>query len=113
MKSPPHSLIASERKGHIGDAAADLAAWADVLDDLCGPDEVHGIVVMLLHPRPDRQDVGVENNVLGIEAHLLHHYLVRSLANPDLYMQAFSQYPWNEDLTLQCSIGRSELALIG
>ena len=87
VEGPPHSLVAPEREGHVGNPATNLAARADMFDDLGSPDEVHCIVVVLLHARADSQDVGVENNVLRVEANLLHHYLVRPLAYPDLHIR--------------------------
>ena len=84
MERPSDSLVPTEGEGHIGDSATDLAAWADMLDDLAGSDEVHGIVVVLLHAGADCQDIGVKDHILRVESHLLHHDLKCSLANPDL-----------------------------
>ena len=86
MESPANRFIASKGEGHVGDAATDLAARTDVLDDLGGPNKVHPIVVVLLHARANSQDVGVEDHILRVEAYLLHHDLVRPLANSDLHI---------------------------
>jgi len=43
VEGPPHRLVAPEGEGHVGDPPADLAARADVLDDLGGADEVYRV----------------------------------------------------------------------
>lgn len=55
-----------------------------LLDALAGVDEVDAVVVVLLEPRGDGEDVGVEDDVLGREAHLVHQDVVRALADLDL-----------------------------
>ena len=79
-------LISAEGEGNVGDAAADFAARADMLDDPGGPNEVHRIVVMLRHPRANSQDIGVEHNILWIEANLFYQDAICPLANPNLHI---------------------------
>ena len=77
-------LVPTEAEGDIGDAAADLAAGAQPLDLRGRLDEIHGIIVVLRQAGANGEDVGVENDVLRLEANLLHQYLVRSPADADL-----------------------------
>jgi len=43
-----------------------------LLDPLRGLDEVDGVVVVLVDPRGDGEDVGVEDDVLRRESNLRH-----------------------------------------
>ena len=84
MEGASHRLVASEGESDVGDSPADLAAGADVLDDLAGPDEVHGIVVVLSHACTDCQDIGIKDHILWVEPDLLHQDPVRPLTDPHL-----------------------------
>ncbi len=72
VEAAPHRLVAPEGEGNVGDAPTDLAARALPLDLPGGTDEVHSIVVVLRHAGTDSEDVGVEDDVFRVEAHLLH-----------------------------------------
>ncbi len=72
VEAAPHRLIAPEGEGNVGHPSTDLAARALPLDLAGGTDEVHGIVVVLRHAGANSEDVGVENDVFRIKAHLLH-----------------------------------------
>ena len=91
VEGSPHSLVASEGERNVGDAPADLAAGADVLDDLAGPDEVHGIIIVLSHARAHSQDVGIEDHILWVEPNFLHQDSVRPLTDPHLQLTHRSQ----------------------
>lgn len=69
MEGTAHSVVATEAKRDVGHASADLGAWAHALDLPCGTEEVHGIVVVLRQASADRQDVGVEDDVLVANTH--------------------------------------------
>ena len=77
-------LLAAEGEGKVGDAARDAAAGARLLDPLARADEVDAVVVVLAHAGGDREDVGVEDDVVGVEADLLDQDLVRPLADGHL-----------------------------
>ena len=77
-------LVAAEAESNVGDAAADLAARADALDLRGGLDEVNGVVVVLGETGADGEDVGVEDDVLGVVANILDQDVVRTAADPDL-----------------------------
>jgi hypothetical protein len=60
-----HRVVAAEREAHVGDAARDLGAGQVCLDPARRLDEVDGVVVVLLDAGRDREDVRVEDDVLG------------------------------------------------
>ena len=74
-------VVAAERERQIADAAADLHARTLFLDDPRRLDEVHRVVVVLLEPGRDGEDVGVEDDVGRIEVQLLGEQLVSTLAD--------------------------------
>lgn len=88
MKSPAHRLIPPEGEGNVRHTAADLAPWADPLDFPAGLEEVDGIVVVLSHASSDGEDVGVENDVLWVEAHLLYQDPESPLADSHLQIRS-------------------------
>ena len=66
-----HRVVAAEREADVGDAARDLRAGQVLLDPARRLDEVDGVVVVLLDAGRDREDVRVEDDVLGREADLV------------------------------------------
>ena len=85
MECPPHRLVPSEGESDVGDAATDLATWADLLDLTTRLKEIHRVVVVLAHASANRQDVRVKDDVLRIEPNVLHQDLESPLADPHLY----------------------------
>ena len=79
-----HGLVAAEGEGEVGDAAGNLAPGAEALDLARGVDEINSVVVVLLHAGADGQDVGIEDDVLGVEADLLHEELEGAAADAHL-----------------------------
>mmetsp|Transcript_4876 Transcript_4876/g.16886 ORF Transcript_4876/g.16886 Transcript_4876/m.16886 type:complete len:474 (+) Transcript_4876:1973-3394(+) len=79
-----HRLVAAEREGEVGHAARNLGARAHTLDLAGGVDEVDAVVVVLLHTGADGEDVRVEDDVLRVEAHLLHEDAVGARADANL-----------------------------
>ena len=88
VEAAPDRLIASEGEGDVGNAPTDLAARADPLDLPGCPDEVHSVVVVLSHAGADSQDVGVEDDVLGVKPHLLHQDLESPGADAHLVLSS-------------------------
>ena len=84
MEGSPHRLIPTEGEGDVGDTPADFAARADPLNLSTSLKEVKRIVVVLSHARADGQDVRVEDDVLGVEANLLHQDFEGPLADAHL-----------------------------
>ena len=80
----PHRLVAAEGEGDVADPAAHLAQGQLGLDPPRGLDEGHRVVVVLLDPGGHGQDVGVEDDVLGREPHLLGQDAVGARADLDL-----------------------------
>ena len=74
-------LIASEGERDVANATGDLAARAHVLDLSRGQEEVHPVVVVLRKPGADCQNVGVEDDILGVESNLLDQDTIRALAH--------------------------------
>ena len=72
-------VVAAERERQIADAAADLHARTGRLDDARGLDVVDRVVVVLLEPGGDGEDVGIEDDVARVEAGLLGEQLVGAL----------------------------------
>jgi hypothetical protein len=84
VEGAAHSLVATEGEGNVGHTTADLAAGAHALDLARGAEEVDRIVVVLGHACADCEDVGVENDVLGLKADLLDQDAVCPLAHAHL-----------------------------
>ena len=76
-----HRLVAAEAEAHVADAARHLGAGQVALDPARGVDEVDRVVGVLLDAGGDREDVGVEDDVLGREAHLVDQHAVGALAD--------------------------------
>ncbi len=85
VEGAPHGLVAPEGERDVGHPPADLAPGAHFLDLTAGVDEVDGVVVVLLHAGSHSEDVGVEDDVLGVKPHLLHQDAVRPLADAHLH----------------------------
>jgi hypothetical protein len=58
-------FIAAEGEGQVRDAARDMGMRQGLADRLGGLDEIVAVVVVLLDAGRDREDVRVEDDVLG------------------------------------------------
>ena len=76
-------IVATEGEREVRDATADVRPRQVLANPAGGPDEVEGIAVVLLHARCNGQDVGVEDNVMGIHAHLFRQQAISPLGNLD------------------------------
>ena len=74
-------VVAAEGEADVGDAAGDLGAGQVLLDPAGGLDEVLAVRRVLLDAGRDREDVGVEDDVLGREADLVDEDPVGPLAD--------------------------------
>jgi len=79
-----HRVVAAERERHVRHTARDLGAGQVLLDPAHGLDEVDRVVVVLLDAGGDREDVGIEDDVLGREADFIDQDAVGALADLDL-----------------------------
>ena len=80
----PHGVVAPERKRHVAHPAGHLCVRKGFLDELDRLEEVDGVIIVLLDPGRDRQDVGVEDDVLRGKMGLLGEQPVGSRANAHL-----------------------------
>ena len=78
-----HRLVAAEREAQVRQAARDVRVRAAAADLPARLDKVDAVVVVLLDPGRDGEDVGVEDDVLGREA-VAGQQLVGALADLDL-----------------------------
>ncbi len=76
-------VVTPERKADVGDAAGDERAGEVRLDPPGGFDEVEGVAGVLRHAGGDREDVGVEDDVMRGEADLTREDAVGALADVD------------------------------
>jgi hypothetical protein len=83
-----HRLVAAEGEADVGDAAADLGAGQVSLDPARGLDEVDRVVVVFLDAGGYREDVGVEDDVLGREADVAREDAVGARADLRLALEA-------------------------
>ena len=84
MHGLAHGVVAPEGEGNVTDPAGGEGAGADLFDLAHRLDEIDGVVVVLLHAGGDGQDVGIENDVVGIEVECAEEQVVGPLADADL-----------------------------
>ena len=82
-----HRVVAAEREADVADAAAHLRARQVGLDPARRLDEVDRVVVVLLDAGRDREDVRVEDDVLGREADLVDQDPVGAFADLRLALE--------------------------
>ena len=80
----PHLIVATERERDIGNTTRNLRTRKVFLDPTRRVDEVQCVVVVLLDTRRNRQDIGIENDVVLIETDLIHQNPISPFTNPDL-----------------------------
>ena len=80
MDSLSDRVVAPERERDVADAAANVRAWEAPLQLPRRLDERHGVAVVLLDAGADREDVGVEYDVLRREPDPFGEDSVRPLA---------------------------------
>ena len=90
MEASPHSLVASERKGNVRDAATDLTPWANSLDLPRRTNKVNRIVVVLSKTSANSQDVWIKYYVVRSKAYFLNQNAESSLANANLVLKCCS-----------------------
>ena len=82
-----HKLVAAEGEGQVRNAARNMRMWQFRPDAARGLNEGHRVIIVFLDPGAYREDVGVEDNVLGREAHALCEQAVGPLANRELALR--------------------------
>ena len=71
MHGLTYIVVSSEREAQVADTATDMRPRQIRPDPFRSPDEVGSIGIMLLHASGNGEDIGVEDDVEGIHAHLL------------------------------------------
>ena len=84
MHGLAHGIIAAKREGEIGDAAGHMGMGQTGANGPRRLDEIDAVIVVFLDARGDRENIGIEDDVLGREAHLLGQHLVSARADLDL-----------------------------
>src|SRR5690606_21360060 len=74
-----YRFIAAEREGYVRHAARDMRIRQALLDAPRRLDEFDGIVVMLLDPGRNREDIRVEDDVLRRKTGFLDQQIVAAL----------------------------------
>ena len=82
-----HRLVAAEREREVRNAARHMGVRQVGPDPARGLDEIDPVAVVLLHAGRDREDIGIEDDVLGREADLVHQNVVGALGDRDLRSQ--------------------------
>ncbi len=82
-----HRLVAAERERQVGYAAGDVNVRQVRPDPARRLDEGDTVTVVLLHPGGDGENVGIEDDVLGREAHLSDQNVVGALGDRALALQ--------------------------
>ena len=86
VHGPAHRLVAAERERDVAHAAGDFHLGEELLDPARGLDEIQRVAVVLLDARADGEDVGVEDDVGRVEAHLFGQEVVRPLGDLHLVL---------------------------
>ncbi len=79
-----HRLIAPEREGEVGNAAGHVNVGQFGPNAPRCLDIGDGVIVVLLDPGPDGEDIGIENDVFWREADLLCKQVISALAYGEL-----------------------------
>src|SRR6201999_2786842 len=80
-------VVAAKTEGDIGDAAAYFGVRQIFLDPAGRVDEVDCVVVVLLHPGGDREDVGIEDDVFGRESDAVDQDSISTFTDTDLVFE--------------------------
>ena len=88
MHGLAHALVAAEGERQVRDAAGDMHVRQVGPDPARRLDEIDAVAVVLLHAGGDGEDIGIEDDVLGRKADLVHQNVVGALANLGLALEA-------------------------
>ncbi len=79
-------IIPTEGEGDITESSARLGTRKRCLDLTHRLNEVNGVVVVFLNAGRNREDIGIENDVLRIESNLVDKKSVGTATNPDFIL---------------------------
>ena len=80
----PHGVVAAIRERDIGEATRCANPGATLFNFADRLNEIEGVTVVLLHARSDSEDIGVENDILGVDARFLGENFIGSFADSNL-----------------------------
>src|SRR5690606_10602105 len=83
MHGLPYRIISTERKTDIAHAPTDFGSFQIFFDPFSSFKEVHRIGSMLFHSRCYWEDIGVENDIIGIKLDFLSKDIVAPPADFD------------------------------
>ena len=89
VKGLAHPIVAAKGKREVADAAADLGAGELLLDQPRCFDEIDPEAVVALESGRDREDVGIEDDVVRVETRFVDQQPVGTLADRELSLDAF------------------------
>src|SRR5467141_1743788 len=81
MHGLPHWLVAADRKRQIGDAAGNMRMRQILADPTRRLDEIDAVIVVLLEPGRDRENIGIEDDILRRKVQLPDQDVVGALAD--------------------------------
>ncbi len=79
-----HGIVAAEREGEVGNTARNMNMRKRGADFLRRVDEGAAIIIVFFDAGGDREDIGIEDDVFGREAHLVDQNVVGPRADFDL-----------------------------
>src|ERR1700739_3680908 len=83
-------VVAAEGEGNVTDTATHQRMWQGLLDQPRCIDKGLTVPVVLFDTRRNREDVGIENDILRRHTGPLRHDLVATFADPDLAVDRVS-----------------------
>ena len=84
MHGLAHPVVAAEREAEVADAARRQRARQLGLEASHSLDKTHRVIIVLGDAGGHGQDVGIEDDVVGIEAELVDQEVVGALADLEL-----------------------------
>ena len=81
------AFVAAEGEREIGDAARHVHMRQLLADEPRRLDEGDAVAVVLLDAGRDRENVGIEDDVLGRKSDLVHQHVIGALADRDLALE--------------------------
>ena len=69
-------VVTAERETQVTHTTADVSTRQILLNPFRSADKIDGVGIVLLHTRSNGQNIGVENDVERVHAHLLSQNLI-------------------------------------
>ena len=81
MHSLTDIVVSAERETEVAHTTTHMRTFQMSTNPFRGSDKLQGIIIMLLNPRSDRQDIRVEDDIQRIHPHLLCQQFISTLSN--------------------------------